>query len=96
MRTKIVDDRVVELTAEENAARNLEEQAWIDGEFDRAILQLRQQRNQKLAATDWRALSDQTLTQEWLDYRQQLRDITEGLETVKSVNSVVWPSEPSE
>ena len=96
MRTKIVDDRVVELTAEENAARNLEEQAWIDGEFDRAILQLRQQRNQKLAATDWRALSDQTLTQEWLGYRQALRDLTQDLDTIEDVNSVVWPSEPSE
>ena len=94
MRTKIVDDRVVELTAEENAARNLEEQAWIDGEFDRAILQLRQQRNQKLVNSDYRALSDQTLTQEWADYRQALRDITQDLETLQDVDSVIWPTEP--
>ena len=94
MRTKLVDGQVIELSAEENQARDLEEQAWADGEFDRAILQLREERNQKLAVTDWRALSDQTLTQEWLDYRQSLRDLTQNLETVEDVNSVVWPSQP--
>jgi hypothetical protein len=67
MRTRIVDGRIVELSAEENAQRDLEEQAWADGEFERAMLQLRQERNQKLALTDYRALSDQTLTQEWAD-----------------------------
>jgi transcriptional/translational regulatory protein YebC/TACO1 len=59
-------------------------------------LQLRQERNQKLSQTDWRALSDQTLSQEWSDYRQALRDLTQDLETIEDVNSVVWPSEPSE
>lgn len=96
MRTKVVDGQVVELTAEENAARDAEEQEWAAGAFERDIFQLRQDRNQKLAATDYRALSDQTLTQEWADYRQQLRDITQDLETVEDVKSVVWPTEPSE
>tara|TARA_R100001594_G_scaffold37923_1_gene68545 strand:+ start:454 stop:741 length:288 start_codon:yes stop_codon:yes gene_type:complete len=94
MRTKLVDNQVVELTAEENLARDLEEQKWADASFDRAILQLRQERNQKLAITDWRALSDQILSQDWLDYRQSLRDLTQNLETVEDVNSVVWPSPP--
>ena len=94
MRTKIIDGQVVELTEAENAARDAEEQEWADGAFDRAILQLRQDRNQKLAQTDYRALSDQTLTQEWADYRQQLRDITQGLETAEAVDSVVWPTRP--
>ena len=94
MRTKIIDGRIVELTAEENAARDLEEKAWADGEFDRAMLQLRQERNQKLAATDYRALSDQSLSQEWADYRQSLRDLTQDLETVEDVSSVIWPTEP--
>jgi len=95
MRTKIVDGQIVELTAEENAVRDTEEQAWADAAFDRAILQLRQQRNQKLANSDWRALSDQSLSQEWADYRQQLRDLTQDLVTVEDVNAAVWPTEPS-
>lgn len=94
MRTKLVNGIRFELTAEENAQRNLEEQAWAAGAFDRAILQLRQERNQKLAATDYRALSDQSLTPQWADYRQQLRDITQDLATVEDVDSVVWPTEP--
>ena len=94
MRTKIVNGVRIELTAEENAARDLEEQEWSDGAFGRAMLQLRQQRNQKLAATDYRALSDQTLNQEWADYRQQLRDLTQGLETVEDVDAVIWPAQP--
>ena len=94
MRTKLINGVRIELTAEENAARDLQEQEWADGQFDRDMLQLRQQRNQKLSQTDWRALSDQTLSQEWSDYRQQLRDITQGLETVEDVNGVVWPTQP--
>ena len=94
MRTKTVNNQIVELTDEENAARDAEEQEWSDAAFDRAILQLRQQRNQKLANSDWRALSDQSLNQEWADYRQQLRDITQNLETVEDVESVAWPTEP--
>jgi hypothetical protein len=96
MRTKVVNGQVIELTAEENAARDAEEQEWADGAFERDIFQLRQDRNQKLAATDYRALSDQSLSQEWADYRQALRDITQDLVTVEDIDSVVWPSEPSE
>jgi hypothetical protein len=96
MRTKLVNGIRFELTAEENAARDAEEQEWAQGAFSRAILQLRQQRNQKLDVSDYRALSDQSLSQEWADYRQALRDLTQGLETVEDVGAVVWPSEPSE
>jgi len=94
MRTKAVDGQVIELTAEENAQRDLEEQAWADEAFDRAITRLRIERNQRLAETDYRALSDQDLNQEWIEYRQALRDLTQDLETVEDVNTVVWPTEP--
>jgi len=94
MRTKLVNGQIFELTAEESAARDAQEQEWAAGEFDRSMLQLRQQRNQKLSVTDWRALSDQVLSQEWVDYRQALRDITQDLETTEDVNSVIWPTEP--
>jgi len=94
MRTKTVDGRIIELTAEENEIRDAEEQAWADSEFDRAITRLRIERNAKLSETDYRALADQTLTSEWADYRQSLRDLTQDLESVEAVNSVVWPTEP--
>ena len=94
MRTKLINGIRFELTEEESAARDAEEKEWADGAFDRAILQLRQERNQKLAATDYLALSDQILTQEWADYRHALRDLTQGLETVEDVDAVIWPTKP--
>ena len=39
----------VQFTAEEETARDLEEQAWADGAFDRAISELRTRRNYLLA-----------------------------------------------
>lgn len=38
--------------------------------------QVRAERNSKLAATDWMALSDVTMSPEWATYRQALRDLT--------------------
>jgi hypothetical protein len=96
MRTKIINGIRVELTAEENQQRDLEEQIWSEKAFDRAIAKLRDDRNNKISRSDYLALSDQSLSQEWADYRQALRDLTQGLETVEDVGAVVWPSEPSE
>jgi hypothetical protein len=53
---------------------------------------LRAERNQRLAVTDWWALSDLTMTQEQINYRQALRDITE---TYNSLDNVVWPETPN-
>ncbi len=36
---------------------------------------LRSQRNKELKNSDWRFMSDQTPSQEWIDYRQFLRDL---------------------
>lgn len=53
--------------------------------------ELRRQRNQKIADTDWWASSDLTMTQAQTDYRQALRDITD---TYSSYLDVVWPNKP--
>ena len=63
-------------------------------EFDRAMSSLRAKRNALLAATDFYALSDNTLMSDMSIYRQSLRDITEGLNTVADVNAVVFPTKP--
>ena len=95
MRTKMVNGQVIELTAEENAQRDAEEAAWAAGAFDRAIAGLRQDRNTRLAETDFYALSDLRLSDEMATYRQELRDITQGLTTEAEVNSVIWPTQPN-
>jgi len=85
----------VQFTAEEEAARDAEEQAWRDGELDRLLESLREKRNRLLADTDYFALSDVTLADNMKTYRQQLRDLTSGLDTVDKVNNVTWPTKPS-
>jgi hypothetical protein len=52
---------------------------------------LRAERDRLIAATDWWASSDLTMTAEQTAYRQALRDITE---TATSLDDVVWPTKP--
>lgn len=52
---------------------------------------LRKERDQKLAETDFYALSDVTMSAAMTTYRQALRDITE---TYSSLDTVVWPTKP--
>jgi len=93
-RYKLVNGERVQLTAAEETARTAEETEWNAGAFDRAMSDLRSKRDRLLVATDYLALSDQTLSQEMSNYRQALRDITNGLTTVEEVEAVVFPTKP--
>ena len=52
---------------------------------------LREERNRRIAETDWWASSDLTMSAERTAYRQDLRDITK---TFSSLDDVVWPDKP--
>ena len=93
---KLVDGVQIELTAQEIAQRQAEEDAWANGAFDRAIAGLRSKRNALIASSDWTVLSDSPVANKtaWLEYRQDLRDITEGVNTFAKVNAVVFPDKP--
>ena len=93
-RYKYVNGVRIQFTAEEETARDLEEQQWNEGAFDRKMTSLREKRNNLLAQTDYLALSDQTMSAEMTTYRQALRDITNGLTTVEDVEAVVFPEKP--
>ena len=84
----------VQFTAEEETARDAEEKAWADGQLDRDLFELRQKRNRLLAETDYFALSDNTLADNIKKYRQDLRDLTTGLDTTTKVANVTWPTKP--
>ena len=62
---------------------------------------LRLERNERLAETDYMALSDTTMTDAWKTYRQQLRDLPESanpkLNTQGNLDlsSVTFPTKPS-
>lgn len=52
---------------------------------------LRAERDSRLAATDWWASSDLTMTSARTTYRQALRDITDS---ATSLDDVTWPTKP--
>ena len=62
---------------------------------------LRQERNKRLAACDWRARSDLTLSDAWKTYRQSLRDLPASASPKLDsdgnldMTSVTFPTEPS-
>jgi hypothetical protein len=93
-RFKLVNGVQVQFTAEEEAARDAEEATWAAGAFDRAIADVRRKRDALIKATDYLALSDNTLSAEMTTYRQALRDITNGVTTVEQCNSITWPTKP--
>ena len=93
-RYKLVNGERIQLTAEEEAQRDQEEADWEAGAFDRAIADLRRNRNNLLSATDFYGLSDVTMSDEMKQYRQDLRDITEGLSTKEQVEAVEFPTKP--
>ena len=67
---------------------------------------LREERNRRIAQTDWRFRSDLSPSQEWKDYSQALRDLPANYSLtfdiltedeyplVKEDNTTPWPKEP--
>ena len=93
-RYKMVNGERVKLTAKENAQRDAEEKAWSDGAYDRAMVSLRDKRNNLLKETDYFALSDVTMSNDMKTYRQQLRDITNGVNTEAKAKNKEFPTKP--
>ena len=90
----MVNGERIQFTAEEEKARDLEEQAWADGAPARRMADLRQQRNQLLAETDWMGNSDVTMSADWKTYRQALRDITKTTPADDQLSNITWPKKP--
>ena len=84
----------VQFTAEEETARDAEEKAVADAAPARALADLRSKRNRLLAETDYLALSDATLTDNMKTYRQNLRDLPAGKDTVAKCENAVFPTKP--
>ena len=95
---KIINNIEYNLTAEEISQRQLDEQAWLAGAFDRAISNLRNKRNELLKETDYIILADSPVPSvkksEFMNYRTALRNLTQGLDTVEKINNVVYPLKP--
>ena len=86
-----INGEMVQFTADEETARDAEEAAWVNGANDRAAVRVRAERDAKLAACDWMANSDVTMSDEWRTYRQALRD----LPAAEGFPDVTFPTPPS-
>ena len=84
----------VQYTEAEETARDSEETAWANAAPARALADLRERRTRLLAATDFYALSDVTMSDDMKTYRQALRDLPAGKDTVDKVNNATWPTKP--
>ena len=93
-RYKNVNGVRIQFTAAEETARDAEEQAWADGAVARAQANLREKRNRLLAETDYFALSDVTMSSDMATYRQNLRDLPAGKDTVDKCNNATFPTKP--
>ena len=60
---------------------------------------LREERDRRLAATDWWASSDLTMSSDRTNYRQALRDLpanqTPTIDGEGALQNVTWPTKPS-
>lgn len=90
-RYKCTDDGNVLCTDAEAAEFDAMEAEYAANADARAAAEVRAERDKKLADTDWRASVDLTLSTEWANYRQALRDVPAQ---AGFPNTITWPSEP--
>jgi hypothetical protein len=93
-RHHLINGIKVAFTAEEETAADNAETAWNNGALSRAQANLRSRRNRLLAETDYYALSDVTMSDDMKTYRQNLRDLPEGKDTVEKCEGATFPTKP--
>ena len=89
-----INGNVVQFTAEEEAAQDALEATWAEQAPARALDRLRQRRNRLLAETDFYGNSDVTMSDDMKTYRQNLRDLPAGKDTVEKCENATWPTKP--
>jgi len=89
-----INGNVVQFTAAEETARDNEEAAWANAAPARALSELRSKRNRLLAETDFWGNSDMTMSDGMTTYRQALRDLPNGKDTVAKCTNATWPTKP--
>jgi len=84
----------VQFTAAEETARDNEETAVANAAPARALATLKQKRTRLLAETDFWGNSDMSMTDAMTTYRQALRDLPAGKDTVDKCENATWPTKP--
>ena len=65
-----------------------------EGEHDISWEEIRETRDYYLKKTDWRAVKDRVLPNEWKDYRQALRDLPQNFPNSANDAADNWPVMP--
>ena len=88
----------VQFTAAEETARDNEETAWANAAPTRALARLRETRDNLLKACDWEITSElekgNAISDNMKTYRQALRDLPNGKDTVAKCTNATWPTKP--
>ncbi len=93
-RSHHINGKKVQFTSAEETARDNEESAWANAAPARALSELRSKRNRLLAETDFWGNSDMTMSDDMTTYRQALRDLPSGKDTVAKCTNATWPTKP--
>ena len=93
-----INGNQVQFTAEEETARDAEEQAWADAAPARALADLRSKRDRLLQSSDWEIMQElekgNAISDNMKTYRQALRDLPAGKDTVEKCENATWPEKP--
>tara|TARA_R110000744_G_scaffold101220_1_gene195135 strand:+ start:879 stop:1163 length:285 start_codon:yes stop_codon:yes gene_type:complete len=83
-----------DMTEAEEAQKTIDTNNWNANKVNIKLDDLRIVRNNLLKDTDFWGTSDMIMTSEKETYRQELRDLTEGLDTVEKIENVIYPTKP--
>jgi hypothetical protein len=93
-----INGNVVQFTAAEETARDNEETAVANAAPARALTRLRQDRDRLLQLSDWEIMQElekgNAISDEMKTYRQALRDLPNGKDTVAKCTNATWPTKP--
>ena len=88
----------VQFTEAEETARDNEETAWTNAAPARALAELRSKRDNLLKASDWEIVSElekgNAISDDMKTYRQALRDLPTGKDTVAKCENATFPTKP--
>ena len=88
----------VQFTAEEETARDNEETAIANAAPARALVTLREKRDGLLKVSDWEIIQElekgNAISDDMRTYRQALRDLPNGKDTVAKCTNATWPTKP--
>ena len=90
----------VSMTSEEETEFTNMRNDWDNGSSDRALKNLRAERDEKLKETDFYALSDVTMSSDMTTYRQALRDlpsnytVSDSSKLAEDLSNLNWPTKP--